>query len=264
VFAIWSGGNDYLSKEPLSGEINTLLDRPGEPSGYRRVVEETTRGIARQVRRLYAAGGRRFAVFNLPDLGRIPGVLHNESYEASGVHGDHARIAQLSRRLSALTGYHDAQLRERVGDLRRELPGAVITYVDAERAFTEILAGRAPGGGRFAYGFDLRALRRTTARDRYGVIPIQDHCYAGGYLGTRDPELVCPEQHDAFFWDNVHPTSFAHCWIAYFVARDLARAGLVAEPPGLAATRAYCAARQTPAPDGARGPDADHVQVSAP
>jgi phospholipase/lecithinase/hemolysin len=180
------------------------------------------------------------------------------------VRSDGARLAQLSRRLSALTAYHNAQLRRRIDELHRELPGAVIVLGDAERAFTGILAARAPDGGRFDYGFDLRSLRSTAVRDRRGVIPIQDHCYAGGYLGTRDPALVCAEEDDVFFWDNVHPTSFTHCWIAYFVARDLARAGLVPHAPELEATRSYCRARQTPAPAHERGPAADRAQVAAP
>jgi hypothetical protein len=49
------------------------------------------------------------------------------------------------------------------------------------------------------------------------------------------------------FWDVVHPTSYTHCWLAYFVQRDLARAGLAATPPAPADQRAFCIARTQPA-----------------
>ena len=55
---------------------------------------------------------------------------------------------------------------------------------------------------------------------------FQKNCYAGGYLGSLDGSSVCPEAASAMFWDVVHPTSYTHCWVAYFVQRELARAGL--------------------------------------
>jgi phospholipase/lecithinase/hemolysin len=45
------------------------------------------------------------------------------------------------------------------------------------------------------------------------------------------------------FWDVVHPTSYTHCWVAYFIQQELARAGLLPQPPDPDAQRAYCAAR---------------------
>lgn len=270
VFVLWSGGNDYLSKEPISGDIDTLLDEPHEPSGYLTVVDQTTTAIAGQVRRLYAAGGRRFVVMTLPDLGTIPGVLHNDSYRADEADvSEAARRTQLSRKLSQLTRHHNDELADKLEQTRRELPGASITLLDTQRAIASILAGRLPAPGsersgdvRFAYGFDLRTLRATELRDRKGVIPIQDRCYRGGYLGTSDPENVCVEEAKVFFWDMVHPTSYTHCWLAFFVQRDLVQAGLLVGEPDPQLHRAYCDRRQQqlPQPEALREP----VQVSAP
>jgi len=266
VFIIWSGGNDYLSKEPISGEISTLLDSPEDPAGYVRVVAETTGAIADQVRRLYAAGGRRFVVMTLPDLGRIPGVLHNESYRPPGRETEAARKAQLSRRLSKLTSYHNAELEKRLDALRTELPGASIVVTDTQQAINEILAGRMSTSGRatkaFAYGFDLTSLRSTKLRDWRGPIAIQDRCYRGGYLGTSDPQNVCPQEPHAFFWDMVHPDSYTYCWLAFFVERDLVRAGLLEHEPDPREYRDYCARRQEPATPGVAR--RDPAEVSAP
>jgi len=269
VFVLWSGGNDYLSKEPISGEIDTLLDSPNDPAGYIRVVEQTTTAIADQVRRLYAAGGRRFVVMTLPDLGTIPGVLHNESYRPEGKASQVARRAQLSRRLSDLTGYHNNELQKTIGQLPAELPGASISVLDTQQAIPSILVGRLPAGDerqrrrqRFSYGFDLTSLRSEELRDRRGTIAIQDRCYDGGYLGTGDSENVCAVESKAFFWDMVHPASFTHCWLAFFVERDLARAGLLAREPDAFEYREYCTRRQEAVtPAAARG---EPAQVAAP
>ena len=269
VFVLWSGGNDYLSKEPISGEIDTLLDEPSDPSGYLTVVDQTTTAIADQVRRLHAAGGRRFVVMTLPDLGTVPGVLHNESYRAAddGV-SEVARRVQLSRKMTNLTRHHNEELADKIADLQRELPGTSITLLHTQQAIASILANRLPasgerrGGARFVYGFDLRSLRSRELRDRKGVIPIQDRCYRGGYLGTGDPENVCGEEARAFFWDMVHPTSYTHCWLAFFVQRDLVRAGLLDGEPDARAHRTYCDRRQEVLPqvDALR----EAVQLSAP
>jgi hypothetical protein len=45
----------------------------------------------------------------------------------------------------------------------------------------------------------------------------------------------------------VHPTSYTHCWVAFFVQRELAQAGLAAAPASVAEHRAYCTARTQPA-----------------
>lgn len=158
-----------------------------------------------------------------------------------------------------LTRHHTMELADKVKSLQRELPGASIAPLDTQKAIASILASRLPvsgserqGSEHFAYGFDLRALRSTALRDRKGAIPIQDRRYHGGYLGTGDPQNVCPEATKAFFWDMVHPTSDTHCWPSFLVQRDLVQVGLldgrarrarVLRPPSGAAAAGRRAAR---------------------
>ena len=77
VYVVWAGANDYISKEPFTGDIRTLLDSPQGEAGSDRVIDASTRTLADLVRRLYAAGARNFVVVNLPNLGRTPAVLHS-------------------------------------------------------------------------------------------------------------------------------------------------------------------------------------------
>lgn len=123
------------------------------------------------------------------------------------------------------------------------MQGETIVLVDTEKAVDLMLAGRPPDGsrGRFDYGFELAPLEKTV-RDGRRTLRIQDRCYSGGYLGTRDPERVCLGAKHAFFWDTVHPTTLTHCWIAYFVERALIDAGLLERAASAEEHRAYCLA----------------------
>lgn len=245
VFLIWGGANDYISKEPFTGEIGTLLDTPEGEAGYRRVVDEAVTALAEQARRLHAAGARRFAFVNLPDLGRTPMVLHNTSYEPrEPPPSDEARRITLARKLGELTAYHNGELRLALERLAAELPDATVVAIDADQVIDRILGGRAPdGSGRpFDYGFALRARERVLRHGRDGE-RVQDRCYGGGYLGTGDRTKLCPESGKAMFWDTVHPGSYTHCWIAYFIQQELARAGVLPSAPDPEAQRAYCAER---------------------
>jgi hypothetical protein len=132
-----------------------------------------------------------------------------------------------------------------VTSLRRELPDAKIVYVDSARLVDRILEGRAPDGSRerFDYGFSVRELS-SELRDGRTRGSFQNRCYSGGYLGTLDAaSAICAQAGSAMFWDVVHPTSYTHCWLAYFVQGELARAGLTSQPGTVAEQRAYCTAR---------------------
>lgn len=260
VFVIWGGANDYISKEPFTGDIGTLLDTPEGEAGYRRVVDETVQALLDQIRTLHAAGARRFALLNLPNLGFTPIVVHNTSYEpkdAGEASDDDARRIALARKLGELTLHHNRELHRALARAAAELPDATIVPVDAARAFYEMLERISPEDDRYAfdYGFDLDGMRRTlqTPRSRHTV---QDRCYSGGYLGTGDASKVCPQVGSALFWDVVHPSSYMHCWVAYFVQRDLANAGWVPPPASADAHRAYCRDAAEAAAPAASGPAA--------
>lgn len=248
VFVLWAGANDYISKEPFTGEIGTLLDDPNGGAGYIKVVNETVASIVEQVRRLHAAGGRRFVVLNLPDLGKTPIVLQNKSYLPVGPKRDEsARRVRLSARLGALTSYHNRQLSRALTALGRDLAQADIIAVESAKLVDRILRGVAPDGSGtpFDYGFALRQ-REERVRDGNTELRLQKHCYQGGYLGSLSDDSVCADSENAMFWDIVHPTSYTHCWVAYFVQGEMARRSLAVPPPSPAEQRGFCIARTQP------------------
>lgn len=125
--------------------------------------------------------------------------------------------------------------------LATELPPASILEVDTARAIDELLESRSPdrSGRRFDYGFTLGELG-AELRDGRRRARIQDRCYEGGYLGTHDRSKVCANPHRAMFWDVVHPTSYTHCWVAFFVEREMAKAGRVVAGPSPEEQKAIC------------------------
>ncbi|MGH7287556.1 MAG: SGNH/GDSL hydrolase family protein [Myxococcota bacterium] len=192
------------------------------------------------MRRLYAAGGRRFLVMNLPNLGKTPIVLQNQSYVPFRRPKSEAeRRLVLSRKLGELSAYHNQKLASAVAQLDRELPEAQLVSVDTARLVDEILEGRAPDATRerFDYGFALRDLE-SEVRDGRTHARFQKRCYAGGYLGSLDASSVCPQSEQAMFWDVVHPTSYTLLGRVLRAARAGAgrpggRAGLAGRAPRL-------------------------------
>lgn len=238
VFAIWSGANDYISKEPFSGEITTFLNSPGGVAGYERVVNEVIASIRLQVETLYAAGARQFLLINLPDMGATPIVLQNQTYfPPMPAASDAERKLILADRLSTLTRYHNVELARAVRELRQSLPDGRIVLLDTARDISRIVQGDDP-----TYGFLLDAQRQVIESDD-ASLALQRPCYTGGYLGGNDPAAICEEQRRVFFWDVIHPTTYAHCWQAYFIQRAMADAGWL-RPVKSVETHARWCARQ--------------------
>ena len=249
VYVLWGGANDYISKEPFTGDIGTLLDSPEGKGGYRRIVNEAVASLAEQVRRLYAAGGRRFVVMNLPNLGRTPIVLQNQSYLPSEKPRRRRSGACCSRASSASSPLPQLRSsRPPSARLDRELPEAQFVRSMPRASWTRSSRAAPPTPGASASTTASRcASSESDVRAGRRGASFQKRCYAGGYLGSLDSSSVCRQSANAMFWDVVHPTSYTHCWVAYFVQRELAQAGLAAAPAPVAEQRAYCTARTQPA-----------------
>ncbi|MEP5569324.1 MAG: SGNH/GDSL hydrolase family protein [Halioglobus sp.] len=242
AFLVWGGANDYVSKEPVTGLITTFLDEPESELGYESVADTTVAGLISEVRTLYASGARRFVMVNMPDLGRTPIILQNESYAPK--HSDDSDIGRrfrLSQRLTALADYHNEELALAVKQLNKELKGATVLLVDANSLTTNILDQRSllDPSVSFDYGFSVKDLEeRLTFNDEQLDLP--KNCYLGAYLGSFIDSDSCENQYRAAFWDVLHPGTYAHCWQAYEIGRVLAEAGWVAPMPSMEDYRDWC------------------------
>ncbi len=120
-------------------------------------------------------------------------------------------------------------------DLVPALPDSQILQEDAAMAISQILQNK----NSVDYGFSLQENQETLTYDGQHAT-IQKRCYSGGYLGSTDPAEVCAGQESAMFWDVIHPTTFMHCWEAWFIGQTLADAAWIAPMPAQAEYKAWC------------------------
>ena len=243
AFLMWTGSNDYISKEPFSGAIDTLLNHPLENGGYQAVVEAVIQATLRQLERIYALGARYILIANLPDLGATPIVLQNKTYGDNISHSSDAeRRLALAHRLSALSRYHNEGLKKIVAEFKTNRPDVEIVEFDADLAFTELLRDKLPDrpeSETFKPGFSPGAQGVLVQGENSSQL-FQGRCYQGGYFGSSIPGNVCSEVDKVIFWDVIHPTTYAHCWTAYLFGELMNRTGWIDRLPPLDRYKTWC------------------------
>jgi outer membrane lipase/esterase len=170
LVVVWAGANDYLGDLPPAGDLTPI-------------VTGTVENLSAAITRLAAAGGRRFLVPNLPDLGATPLISA----------GGPAAVQQYS----AATTLHNQQLAATLQTLRQSL-GVEITLLDVGSIFQDARLNPA------AYG-----LTNTTTSCITGT--------AASPLTPSNPTGACPTPESeaaTLFWDGVHPTTAAHAVLA--------------------------------------------------
>ncbi len=242
---IWGGANDYISKEPFSGAIETLLDRVDDPEGYPHVVTTVIENLEQQIRSIIALGAKRILVGNLPDLGLTPIVLENKTYGVAAGLDETERRLRLSERLSELTDLHNQQVALLVERLDTESTGASILLFDAHTLFDDVLDYDSYPDFNISDEADFDITRNAQILGPDLNLPpraYQARCYKGGYLGESDPSFVCENSQRAVFWDVVHPTTYVHCWVAYGIHRQMAAASWARPTPDIEEVGEWCGA----------------------
>ena len=167
VAILWAGANDYISKEAFESSISALLGQPFSEEGYRELVSTVVDALQGNLLRLRTLGIERFLVINLPDLGKTPMVVHNDSFLVSrDFDSDDERLLEFSRRLGDLTRWHNAALADMVMEFQAESPGVQVVLADANILFAQAFDAKA---GAEAMGFDLSAQRVVLTSGRRGV-----------------------------------------------------------------------------------------------
>jgi len=230
VAIIWAGANDYISKEPLSGVITTFLNNPEGEAGYRPVVQDGIDSLENYIAQLNEAGVHKILLLNLPDLGRTPIVMQNETYiPLAGISNDPLRRMELSTRLSELSRFHNSLLDELAENLRTSMPGSEVHVADSHSYFQEL-----------AYpDSQHRWWLYETIDTPDTQLGIAQHCYNGSYLGSLNPHTVCDDPSITVFWDVVHPTTQVHCLLSNMIVQRMTELGWL--EPGLQQAELDCA-----------------------
>ena len=236
----WDRNGDPCSRESDQCQFSSRA----EHYCAQQVVERVLRDKRELLDSLYLRGFRNFAVANLPDLGIVPSALQKVKIDETDVPSefrlntevncraeDAERICRnganyyRSMRLSNITVKFNTLLALEMQKWQDAHTDTHVAAVDIYRTFNLMLTNKLllKDGVVEDYTYPLDVDRsRTIEIPNKPPIRVWESCTDGGFSGLTGYALhpilgssVCAHQDRAIFWDNVHPTSRAHCYIAY-------------------------------------------------
>lgn len=213
MFSIWVGSNDYLSLIENDDTAPVFLDHPDHQWGYNNIILNVTNNINKQIENLYALGARNFLIPNLPDLGKLPRIFENLSYLKG--QPNERRFIALSNKMTHISTNHNVVLAAKIAELRSRHPDINITFVDIAGELARV---KVP----------LSFLEKQVSFDGEEA-SIGQACFPNySYFAFRSPEVtLCSRPHEVFFLDGVHPTTFGHCLLAFFMQEAAAKSGIL-------------------------------------
>jgi phospholipase/lecithinase/hemolysin len=143
-----------------------------------------------------SSGKRYFLIPNLPDLGNTPFIKKNPDRK---------------EKLSQKTSQHNKILKEELEKLINNpdyKDKIAIVQLDIAKFFVDTI---------------------NSGKDPATPINSTDTCYSKSY--TESDGEVCKDPENYLFWDEVHPTQYAHCLIANFAEKRLTEEGLIQNLP---------------------------------
>lgn len=198
VYFVFSGSNDYLNVLLFEDNYNTTI-----MSNY---VDNVIAGLSSAVLKLEQAGARRFVIMGLPHLGEMPRFVRTMDRKV----------------LNAAIVQHNKRLEAHIDEWKKQYPTADFMFVDIQQYMEKTLSNP----------------------EQYGFSNISDACidvkfpmfsafahspFVGNYvlqyaqvLQYRDQQFItgernyniCDTPEDYFFWDEIHPTTRAHSYLA--------------------------------------------------
>jgi phospholipase/lecithinase/hemolysin len=224
LFALWSGGNDYLSKLYSKKEINIFINNPDL------VINEVTSNIINHVNSLYEIGARKFFVVALPDLGIIPKITELKHYRATENQSEEERLMSLSRKINKITIRHNIELKSKLDSLSAQYPDIKIIFSDVYHGLRNIILSRHVITPQLSFNYNLDP--NFIMKLSHGRRPVIIHkaCFTGSIWGSDESEDVCITPNRNIFWDSLHPSSFSHTFIALGFHKRLYNSNLIHLP----------------------------------
>jgi phospholipase/lecithinase/hemolysin len=232
VFVIWMGANDFLGKWDIPGGPDVLIDQPDAAEGSNSVSARAAKEIGAQIEVLHAHGARQFLLINLPNLGITPFAKHDKKYHARTPKSPQ-KTYDLSTKLTAIIRKFNAQLKETAADLRSRMPDLRLAEFDVFDEMEKLIANASTPEGEQSIGLSPNVFAESFEIPGNVPVKIYDQCFSAGYLGKGSVADFCTNISKSFFFDDVHPTSRAHCWIAYIIHSGLYKSKLTDVEPSL-------------------------------
>ncbi|MBI2786143.1 MAG: SGNH/GDSL hydrolase family protein [Legionella longbeachae] len=209
VFFIFSGSNDYINVLFFEDNYN-----PDVMSSY---VDNVLAGTSASVMKLMKAGARHFVVMGLPHLGDTPRLVQTTDREV----------------LNNAVDMHNERLQNRMQEWAEVYPDANFLYVDMGAYLAQALNNPEQ------YGFtntteaciDVKlpmynAFRSSPFAHNYvlryaQVLQYRDKSFAEGENNYQ----VCDNPDSYLFWDEIHPSTRAHSFLAFEVCNAMKQHG---------------------------------------
>lgn len=209
VYFIFSGANDYLNVLFFEDNYNNPV--------MSKYIDNVLGSLASSVTRLAKAGAQRFVIMGLPHLGETPRFINTKDKDV----------------LNAAVDLHNERLQQRIDEWKVLYPQTDFLFIDMQEYLS----------------------RATNDPEQYGFANTRDACidvkfpmfnafahspFAGNYvlqyaqvLQYRDNRLaagennyhVCATPEDYLFWDEVHPSTRAHSYLAFEICTAMKKHG---------------------------------------
>lgn len=211
-YFIFSGANDYLNA--LVFDDNYVPDRM---NAY---INNIVKDIKNNIDKLIAAGAKQLIIFGIPDVGLSPKYLFTAEQSI----------------LSAAVVQHNKKLKTLVKQLRLEAPDTNFIFIDTQKILRNVVEN--PRN----YGFHNTTRACIDIKFDFFDHTIPSTPFINNYVlryaqtlqATNDKNFsdqnyyTCHNPENYLFWDELHPTTRAHHWLAYAICKELKYHGIKA------------------------------------
>lgn len=199
IYFLFSGANDYLNV--LTFEANY------DPLVMNKYIDNVVDSLTIAVVKLEHAGAQKFVIMGLPHLGETPLYMKSKDKEL----------------LNIITEKHNERLQQHLAELKILYPKIDILYVDMQSYLNK--AVNAPEQFGFTNTTDacvditfpmFNAFANSPFAKNYVLQYAQVMQYQDKRLAQGEKNYhICNTPESYLFWDDVHPSTRAHSYLAY-------------------------------------------------
>ncbi|KAL1543917.1 GDSL esterase/lipase-like protein [Salvia divinorum] len=180
LFVVGSGGNDY--------SLNYFLGLAGSNVSLEAFTNTLTSTLSTQLKRLHELGARKFVLMAINPNGCSPMALARVPTQEGCVEN-----------LNRASVMFNANLKNLVDDIRPQMPGSNLVFVNAYKMMSDII--RFPRSRGFRDASNSCCEVRQVSEGGTGIL-----CKRGG--------SICPNRSEYVFFDGLHPTEAVNVVIA--------------------------------------------------
>ncbi|CAI9101187.1 OLC1v1038449C2 [Oldenlandia corymbosa var. corymbosa] len=196
LYTFYIGQNDFTSDLASLG-VN----------GIKSFLPKVVSQIAYTIKDIYALGGRTFLVLNLAPIGCYPSFLVRLPHNSSDIDEFGCMISYNN----AVADYND-MLKEALSNIRPDLPGASVVYVDTHAVLLDLF--RHPTSHGLKYG------TKACCGHGGGAYNYHAQVYCGESKVINGQKLsarACNDPQNYVSWDGIHATEAANRLTTYAI-----------------------------------------------